>query len=284
MSIFPPNPSGHAQRALEADRLSSEFGNTQEPLGLDKHSELSQRLTTALGLKIPPVAVTFMAHVSTDVPGPTKPAPAGCSFWQVGAATTIATSAEDHKFCAIGVHTHNLQDASPSHASELGAALTAMKGLDYVRPAEVEALPVMGESHKHVVYGPLSEADDTPNVVLLFAHATQSLILTEAVARIDGNAAVTLGRPACALIPQVVNTSRSAMSLGCCGARAYLHVMSEEIALWGLCGDKLASYVEEIETLAKANTILTQFHAGRKTAIDAGQTPTFEESLAALHG
>ena len=96
------------------------------------------------------------------------------------------TEAADHENCAIGVHTHQLAGASESVASELGAALEAMTGLDYVRPHEVEALPVMSEGHAHVVYGPLAEvpSDSTPSVVLVFAHASQSLVVTEAVARV----------------------------------------------------------------------------------------------------
>ena len=31
-----------------------------------------------------------------------------------------------------------------------------------------------------------------------------------------------MGRPACAVVPQAINSGQAALSLGCCGARAYL--------------------------------------------------------------
>jgi hypothetical protein len=117
---------------------------------------------------------------------------------------------------------------------------------------------------------------------LLFAHASQGLVLSEALARVDGSAPPALGRPACALVPQVMNSSSAAVSLGCCGARAYIDGMTDAIALWGLVGAKLEAYTGEIETLAKANAVLTQFHAQRRQDIEAGATPTVEQSLAKL--
>jgi hypothetical protein len=47
-------------------------------------------------------------------------------------------------------------------------------------------------------------------------------------------------------------------------------------------GAKLEAYTGEIETLAKANAVLTQFHAQRRQDIEAGATPTVEQSLAKL--
>lgn len=249
---------------------------------MDSFLEMNGRLQAALGLAVPPVAVTFSDDAPQGIASSDAPAPAGCSFWERGVTNTFVTSAQDHQFCSIGVHTHTLDGAVASHDSELGAALGAMKGLDYVRPGEVEMLPVMAKSHKHVTYGPLKDATQTPGVVLVFAQASQSLILTEAVARVDGQSPVAMGRPACALIPQVVNTSRSAVSMGCCGARAYLDVLSDDVALWAFDGAKLADYISEIEVLSKANTVLTQFHAQRKLDVEAGKSPTVEQSLAAL--
>ena len=243
---------------------------------------LARQLQDSLSLTIPPVAVTFWDSASSDIPAPDASVPAGCSFWEVGTHSTVATTAEHHRHCSIGIHTHNLTDAPGNQQQELQAALGAMQGLDYVRPGEVEALPVMKTSNVQVVYGPLQEATEQPSVVLLFAHASQGLILSEAVSRVDGEPPLALGRPACALIPQVLNSEHSASSLGCCGARAYLRELGDDIALWGLLGTRLEAYVEEIETLAKANTVLTQFHTLRREAIEAGESPTVEQSLASM--
>ena len=72
------------------------------------------------------------------------------------------------------------------------------------------------------------------------------------------------------------------MSLGCCGARAYLDALSDDIALWALPGEKLEAYCTEISGLAKSNDILTVFHQRRREDVVAGRRPSVEESLARL--
>ncbi len=249
---------------------------------MNDFAQLAQRVERALKLTTPPVAVAFRDTVATGVGTPHVPVPAGCSFWEQGARTTVATNAEDHKHCSIGLHTHGLADTPSNQRHELEVTLGAMQGLDYVRPSEVEALPVMTNRSRQIVYGPLRDSTERPCVVLLFARASQGLILSEALTRVDGEMPLAMGRPACALIPEVVNRSRSASSLGCCGARAYLDALSDDIMLWGLFGARLKEYVDAIETFAKANLILDQFHALRRAAIESGETPTVEQSLARL--
>jgi len=249
---------------------------------MSEFTDLAQRIERALELTRPPVAVTFVDTLPPGVDGPGLPVPAGCSFWEIGTERTVATSGDDHEHCSIGIHTHNLTNVPSSQAHELQAALGAMMGLDYVRSSEIEALPVMKTSAKHVLYGPLHEATQRPSLVLLFASASRGLILSEALTRVDGETPPAMGRPACAMIPQVLNSARSAASLGCCGARAYLDSLSDDVSLWGLWGAKLESYVDEIEVLSKANSVLSRFHALRRADIESGETPTVEESLAKL--
>jgi uncharacterized protein (DUF169 family) len=249
---------------------------------MSDHRKLAGNLTNSLELALPPVAVAF----SDDVPSGVAPfdgaVPAGCTFWEKAAARVFATSAADHELCAIGVHTHNLAAPSSSHAGELQEALKAMAGLDYVRAEEVTAIPFVQRRAKHVIYGPLADFPIAPEVVLLFAHARQGLIISEAAARVDGGAPAAMGRPACAVIPQVVNRGNAALSLGCCGARAYIGAMSDAVALWALPAAKLDRYGKEIQTLAAANQTLATFHARRKEDVDAGKRPTVRESLARL--
>lgn len=249
---------------------------------MTSYADLARRLKASLALDTPPVAVTLADALPSGAPRPGEPAPAGCSFWERGARMRVATDAGDHRHCAIGIHTHNLQEAPAAQAGELGEALAAMRGLDYVRDEEVAAIPVLARGAAAVVYAPLADVDAPPDLVLVFAHASQSLVITEALARVDGAVPAAMGRPACALVPQVLNSARSAMSLGCCGARAYLDVMRDEVALWGLPGEGLERYVAEIETLAMANEVLGRFHARRRRDIEAGLTPTVKESLARL--
>lgn len=244
---------------------------------------LAELLENSLGLKTPPVAVTFPERVPDNMATPDGPVAAGCSFWELGARQALVTNAIDHQHCSIGVHTHNLSGAPDSQSSELQTTLAAMQGLDYVRPEEVAALPVIQSSSEYVVYAPLKDlGNEAPSVVIIFADAAQGLVISEALARVDGATPAAMGRPACAFIPQILNSSRSAASLGCCGARAYLGALADGITLWGLFGGKLESYVNEIETLAKANNVLTQFHEMRRADFLSGATPSVEQSLGRL--
>jgi hypothetical protein len=108
------------------------------------------------------------------------------------------------------------------------------------------------------------------------------LILSEAVQQVENHHAPAMGRPACAVVPQAMNTGEAALSLGCCGARAYLDILSEEVAMFAVPGAKLGQYVQRIESLAKANAVLSSFHQLRRRDVQAGRKPTVKESLAAM--
>jgi uncharacterized protein (DUF169 family) len=91
-----------------------------------------------------------------------------------------------------------------------------------------------------------------------------------------------MGRPACAVVAQVMNTGRSAMSLGCCGARAYMDNFTDTIAIFAIPGSKLEPYVERIGSLARANALLNQFHKLRRRDISTGNRPSIQDSLTAF--
>ncbi len=207
--------------------------------------------------------------------------PAGCRFWQEAAGRVFATSPGDHDLCSIGVYTHNL-NMSPAAAADLGDALKVFAQLSYVRDEDVAAIPVLSSKPRHVIYGPLADVPLDPDVVLLFVRADQTLILSEASQQIEGGLPPAMGRPACAIIPQASNTGRSALSLGCCGARAYLDVLSDDLAIYAVPGVSLEAFTERVAALSKANGILTKFHQIRRQAVEAGMNPTIQESLAAL--
>ncbi len=240
---------------------------------------VAQGLMSALNLGLAPVAVTL----TNDVPEGVKPfddaVAAGCSFWEHAATRSFSTDAKDHALCSIGVHTVNLSGAPPSQPEELKTTLKVLNDLDYVRDEEVAAIPVLDRSVSHVVYQPLAEANGA-DVVVLFAHARHSLVITEAVQQVEAGMPPAMGRPACAMIPQVANQGRAAMSLGCCGARAYLDGLTDDVALWALPGKNIQAYAERIVKLASANATLKQFHDKRRARVANGDRPTVAESLA----
>lgn len=92
--------------------------------------------------------------------------------------------------------------------------------MEYVRQEDLHAIPVLQWRPKHVVYAPLAETPLPPAVVVLFVDAGEALILSEATQQVENQSPPAMGRPACGIVPQVMNTGRAALSLGCCGARA----------------------------------------------------------------
>lgn len=245
------------------------------------HFEIARTLTESLGLTQPPVAVAFAESIPAGVPSWSGHSPAGCRFWQEAGTRVFATSPGDHDLCTIGQYTHNLE-ISPAGQTDLMDALKVFADLTYVRQEDLAAIPVLKAKPKHVIYGPLSEMPVDPDVVLLFVRADQTLILSEASQQLEGGFPPAMGRPACAIIPQASNSGRSVLSLGCCGARAYLDVLTDDVALYAVPGATLAAFAERIAALTKANQILTKFHQIRRKEVEAGKSPTLRESLVSL--
>jgi uncharacterized protein (DUF169 family) len=245
------------------------------------YPKLASALAASLDLRQPPVAISFTDTIPEGIEAHSGRVPAGCKFWQDAASEAFATTASDHDLCAIGVYTHNLPSSS-AQQTDLMDALKVFADLDYVRPEDLAQIPVLASEPRHVVYAPLARSPLPPDVVLLFVSANQTLILSEATQQVENQNAPAMGRPACALVPQVMNTGRAALSLGCCGARAYLDVLTNDVAIFAIPGAKLEAYTRRIEALAKANAVLSNFHQIRRRAIAAGATPTIKESLAAL--
>jgi len=245
------------------------------------YSEIANALSASLHLTQRPVAVCLTDRLPEGVELWSGHAPAGCRFWQEASDRVFATSAAHHERCAIGQYTHHLE-MSPAASADLGDALKVFASLTYVREQDIASIPVLASQPQYVIYGPLAKIPVTPDVVLLFVRADQTLILSEASQQLEGGMPPAMGRPACAIIPQARNTGRSALSLGCCGARAYLDVLTDDVALYAIAGSALEAFAERIGALARANEVLARFHKIRRQDIERGGSPTIQESLAAL--
>ena len=243
--------------------------------------QIAETLTSALKLTQPPVAISLVDAPPAGVPAFSGRVAAGCRFWQEAATRTFVTAPKDHDLCAIGTFTHNLA-VTPAHEVDRGDALKVFADLGYVRSEDIPQIPVLTQRPAYVVYGPLVEAPVAPDVVLLFVRADQTLILSEASQSLEGGLPPAMGRPACAIIPQAKNTGRTALSLGCCGARAYLDVLTDDVALYAVPGARLEAFAQRVAELAKANEILSVFHRIRRKDVEGGTAPTIKESLAAM--
>ena len=248
------------------------------------YSSLSKTLMDSLKLRVAPVAVCLTDRPPEGLRGPSQPAAAGCVFWERGAQGAFVTSPKDHRNCAVGMYTHHMPLGTPSQQDDLNTCLKVFGDLGYVRTEDIPAIPVLEEEAKYVTYAPLASTPVPPSAVLLFADSRQSLAITEAVQQVEPGVPPALGRPACAVIPQAINTGKPALSLGCCGARAYLDVLTDDFALWALPGARIGDYTARIKVLADANQILTKFHQLRREDVTAGKSPSVKESLVRLEG
>jgi len=245
------------------------------------YTQLSEELKVALSLSQAPIAISFTDAFPDGLSASSTRVAAGCRFWQDAATATFVTIAEDHYNCAIGVHTHNLEP-TPAQQADLMDALKVFGDLGYVRPEDLPLIPVLASRSKYVVYGPLAQTPLPPDVVLFFVNSNQTLVLSEAVQQVEAGTPPAMGRPACAVVPQVINTGQAALSLGCCGARAYLDVLTDDVALFAIPGPRIEAYAERIIALSKANQVLSRFHQMRRHDIDRGESPTIQQSLEAF--
>ncbi len=251
---------------------------------MSHYATIAKTLTEALNLRVPPIAICLTDTPPAGVAAHSGPATAGCFFWEEGSQKSFSTSVADHQNCVVGMYTHHMPISTPEQEADLNDCLKVFGDLGYVRPEDLPNIPVLQKEPKHVVYSPLAEAPAQPDVVLLLADAQQGLILTEAAQQAEAGVPPVLGRPACAVVPQVANTGKAAMSLGCCGARAYMNTLRDDIGLWAFPGAKIEAYAERIAALAKANQILTQFHQLRRKDIENGLKPSIKDSLVRLQG
>ncbi len=245
------------------------------------YSNLAARLATALDLRQPPVAIGFSSSIPAGMEGHSGRVSAGCRFWEDALHAAFVTSSPDHNLCSIGVYTHHLQE-SPAQQTDLMDALKIFGELGYVTAQDLAAIPVLQFAPDYVLYSPLADCPFVADVVLLLVRADQTLILAEVTQQLENQNAPAMGRPACAIVPQVMNTGRAALSLGCCGARTYLDVLTDDVAIFAIPGAKLEAYTERIESLAKANQVLAAFHRLRRRDVESGKTPTVQESLLSL--
>ena len=218
------------------------------------------RLTTA------PVAIAFVDTAPPGVPHVSVVEPAGCGYWRRAAAGEVFfTVADDHKGCPVGAHTHNVT-LSPAEQQELMGLVQTMVGLSYLKMEDVPQIPTRKTPLQLAVYSPLAAAVIPPDVVLVRGNAQQLMLLAEAAqaAGVAG-AGPALGRPTCAVLPEAINSERTAASFGCIGNRVYTGADDTE-AYFAIPGRQLGAVEENLAVIVRANQELEKFHRGRAAA------------------
>jgi uncharacterized protein (DUF169 family) len=219
-------------------------------------------LQDLLGLKTAPVAVTFRTSVPADMPRIASAGPSGCSYWSRAAeGQTFYTEAEDHYHCPIGAYTHGIDMPAPQ-MQELQGVVNTMVSLGYIRAEEVPGIPRREQRFGVAVYGPLADATEPPDVVLVRGNARQVMLLEEAAQAAGVKGAPLMGRPTCAAIPWAMGSGHSVASLGCIGNRVYTRLGDDEL-YFAAPGRHIAAIADKLTMIVDANRELRKYHEAR---------------------
>ena len=138
-----------------------------------------------------------------------------------------------------------------------------MVGLSYITMEDVPQIPTRRTPLQVAVYAPLTAAPVRPDVVLVRGNARQLMLLAEAAqaAGVVGSGP-TMGRPTCAVLPEALNSARTAASFGCIGNRVYTGAHDTE-AYFAIPGAHLEAVEQSLAVIVRANQALEAFHRAR---------------------
>ena len=230
------------------------------------YRSIEQQFSKTLGLERRPVAVKFQETPPVGVPKFTGTMPSGCSFWRLAAeGRTFYTVPRDHYNCAIGSYTHNIP-LPQERAQELEQTLAFMTGIGYIKMEEVPGIPRLPQTPGVVIYAPLGDTPVDPDLVLFVGPPGRIMFLQEAAMRAGLGAQVPLlGRPTCMALPAAL-AQGVVVSTGCIGNRVYTDLGEDELYV-AVPGKDLARMADEVETIASANTKLSEYHRERRQAL-----------------
>ena len=225
-------------------------------------SELAGRLSDALELGAPPIAITFsdvspddIAPFDAPMPDPmpdgrTGRVPAGCVFWMKATESTFSTVAADHGNCSVGSMTHGFKTLDEVAGNSDVAALldTGWVTLDVV-----PQIPVVTDRPAAIVYGPLAETPGDPDVVLIRVTGKQLMVLHDAVPtmRLEG-------KPQCHIVAIAKEHGEVAASVGCALSRVRTGMPAREMTC-AIPGARLNEVLDALATTTVADSAVASY-------------------------
>ncbi|MEM3851747.1 MAG: DUF169 domain-containing protein [Methanomassiliicoccales archaeon] len=212
-----------------------------------------------------PLQISYLSNLPEGVTETEKRVPSGCTFWPMGQREPFFAKLDAHKNCEIG---YFVMGASPDPQMQvtLGEKIKWMQDECYLKAGEENAIPRLRRVPSYVYYGPLGASDISPDVVLLMLDPDKAMIALEALGKegMHPSGIPVLGRPACSIIPYILNTgSRAALSMGCSGFREFVDEAKGKV-LVAIRGDELQDFAERLEILGDANRAVAQDARERK--------------------
>ncbi len=238
---------------------------------------LSDRLTGALHLGVPPIFLAFetgqnngLHHFERPMSEPSADGRAGrvaasCVFWMEAGRTEEAfrTEPADHGNCSVGRLTHGFAGLDEVAGNDDVAALL---GSGWVTPEMVPMIPVVSERPTSIVYGRLDSvpASASPDVVMLRVNGRQLMVLSDSLPglRIEG-------KPQCHIVALAKEQGVPAASVGCALSRVRTGMRSEEMTC-ALPAATLGEIVDRIEATAATDSVVAKYAAddGRRFETD----------------
>jgi len=230
------------------------------------YPEIERKFANTLSLEKRPVAIKFQDEPPAGVTKFTGTEPSGCSFWRLASAGgTFYTVPSDHYNCPIGSHTHKIS-LPPERARELDQTLSLMIGAGYLKMEEVPGIPQLSQTPGVIIFAPLADTPVDPDVVLFAGRPGSIMLLQEAALRAGRAAQLPLlGRPTCMALPAAM-AQGAIVSSGCAGNRVYTDLKESELYV-AIPGKDLEKIASELETIAAANVLLSDYHQKRRQSL-----------------
>lgn len=228
------------------------------------YSDDAEKISSALALETPPVAVAFVAEPPDDIPTTDRVVPSSCTFWRLAEQGVFYASAEQHFNCPVGAMVMGFE-LPVALQEQLGGLVGKMCECGYLSPDEAARIPSVGRGSAGVVYGPLGTFPMTPDVVLMWLTPTQAMLFSEAAgsASWSTQSGRATGRPACAAIPLAMANGSAGLSLGCMGMRTFTEVADDRL-LAAIPASRIDELLESLQRTMAANDEMRSFYQGHK--------------------
>jgi uncharacterized protein (DUF169 family) len=225
---------------------------------------LSEVLSDALSLTVPPIAITFSAAPVDDVPqfqdampsptpdGRTGRVPAGCVFWMKAVDATFNTLPEDHFNCSVGSYTHGLKNLQEVADNKDIAALMESGWVD---EKAVMGIPFVTTKPGSITYGPLAQTPVDPDVILLRLAPRSLMILHDAYPDLPIG-----GKPQCHIVAIAKEHHDLAASVGCMLSRVRTGMPNTDMTC-AIPASRMAEVVERAVATAKVDGTVGRYAA-----------------------
>ena len=169
------------------------------------------------------------------------------------------TRPSDHGNCSVGSLTHGLISLDEAATKK---DVQAICEAGWVTPEIFPHIPTITNKPATIVYGPLHEATNDPDVVLVRLLAKQVMQLQAALPTLRFE-----GKPQCHIIPIANEHNQPAVSVGCMLSRVRTGMGNSEMTA-AIPFSQVATLVDSLENVCAADRMVAEYASEDKTRFD----------------